>query len=1747
MDDELFTRPWRSKDDARVGLGLVEKIVTSECSNGLPLAQYLAQLRSVERSPCTTVWRAGSFAYRCRDCQVTDSSAICVECFKAGPHVKHDYIMYRSAAGGCCDCGDPVSLKEEGFCSLHAHREQAAEVLPERTLAVFQKLVSLLLARLVGMVSLLELGITTVSEGTELVLKWLQQICSVPALREVVCREMAGGSAEGSLEPQPGPLAPLSVLLKNFVIVPSVAEEETTLFLLMLYNHQFKKSFSRVLLRNYADWVLNNVHNEDAFKLLDSCLDRVMVQLINVESITLDLIKQERLLDCFLHVLRDLLKKAMDPDTNMINCNHDVIANRLYTRPLSDLRLIVSHHEVGLYILVQRSDLLHGYLALLETLQNMHPIHHLAFRDLDEDIGWMHAVAMETYMTSLMTQLLTGCDPSQESPGFAGASRRLLFPALHSAATVMHAMLARFYISDYLSSAPNSRLGFSGVCMSLHLPLHRAFGMVLAKLLHFATSAGVADQFEARACLQTLASQVESQRKLAEPPGVAGKHWAASQAGQLMEYPLRILFWMAEIRGRQWRNQGEDLARLERVYQSAYWNEQTMDMDVLVVQFSIATGGEDSDELLLQILERYKVADLLTKDGRPCSDPSSSDPQIRSATLARMLEVLRLILQLVRERRYIAMSEIELVRYEVIQWLCCKDMTYSTLSNFLPQALSSHARLEEVLRSVATYVVPKLQERGFYRLKPECWREFDVLFAHYTKGDLEEALSRAVDIGKLGSYWRLPPLEAAQPPFDTLCNILHSQVFHRFLYVALDQSLQLLESETNSTVGKSLGVVVSQLITTAALDDRQGPGNRRYRSCTPHEPSTFWPFLNFALNDIAVNIRRGAGGTSDGWSMLDLFRRIRQATNSNRLLDSVQYVFETTKALTVDIGKTEAPLATAEASTSSPDAESQRQLKKQRQAAILADFAARQKAFLSESRTASEAGPSGTEATFGAAQQDNAVRVGETVHQEPGPSGRVHERVHRECAFCLGDQEMNPSPMGWIAFIQMSNIPAKASQQLQRVETLEQAEEQATCERDGEGAERILCSVLAQEGTVDGTRGEDLYATGEHVGCCGHQMHMECFQRYVKALGDSRDSGRVYEGYGIINLARVEYLCPICRRLSNFLLPDVETEPPVVRTVESDAPSEQLPASNFPGLLAGLSQSADPALHQFWNAKFRQYENWCQLFVGQCRILRMDSQPDVPAPDLASPPFVWRELWSILAANVVHCEVETRGSSGAAPRGTSSDQVEGELLELWGGASAHWRALRALAKLAVLSTTFDEEPLMQREMGILDWQAALGAGPVCGGGLNPKGRNGDDATGPMGVPDNGQSDSLGERVAAASGVSSTANAAPEFGAQFRGRLGSEPSAKEASGPLDRKGKDAALSDGEAAVRAGANGPQKVDKQPLEERDVTGDPSPAAMDATSGAPDEGTEEEDASDESPLEQDPFWILVFLFQTHVGFPSHTGALAMVNVAYHAAAAQAFLAAAALRRSDADEPAPVDLALMAVVQAALVPFLRRAAILVHVVSGRLPPVSGPGALDGDLMSYQYWERYLGLPPVPSVLQAMGIAPPSKQVMPPTAPVVPRHLLLSGRAQLKLVDLPDVFQELLLAEMNRKCGRCGTVPREPALCLLCGTLVCCKSQCCHVEGRGECSRHAAECGMGIGIFLLLRSTQMLILRGDRACMAPSIYLDVHGEEDAFLKRGRPLRLSRLRYDEIERMWLTAGLDQNSQLLHSSHLGSESL
>ena len=94
--------------------------------------------------------------------------------------------------------------------------------------------------------------------------------------------------------------------------------------------------------------------------------------------------------------------------------------------------------------------------------------------------------------------------------------------------------------------------------------------------------------------------------------------------------------------------------------------------------------------------------------------------------------------------------------------------------------------------------------------------------------------------------------------------------------------------------------------------------------------------------------------------------------------------------------------------------------------------------------------------------------------------------------------------------------------------------------------------------------------------------------------------------------------------------------------------------------------------------------------------------------------------------------------------------------------------------------------------------------------------------------------------------------------------------------------------------------------------------------------------------------------------------------------------------------------------------------------------------------------------------------------------------------------------------------------------------MVCLKEDCCKTEVNGEGKfkkkpitvlssgthliflsllsavretvRHASDCGGGTGIFLAVNSSTIVVIRGRRACIWGSIYLDMFGEEDKELK-----------------------------------------
>lgn len=106
----------------------------------------------------------------------------------------------------------------------------------------------------------------------------------------------------------------------------------------------------------------------------------------------------------------------------------------------------------------------------------------------------------------------------------------------------------------------------------------------------------------------------------------------------------------------------------------------------------------------------------------------------------------------------------------------------------------------------------------------------------------------------------------------------------------------------------------------------------------------------------------------------------------------------------------------------------------------------------------------------------------------------------------------------------------------------------------------------------------------------------------------------------------------------------------------------------------------------------------------------------------------------------------------------------------------------------------------------------------------------------------------------------------------------------------------------------------------------------------------------------------------------------------------------------------------------------------------------------------------------------------------------------------LAVSDRSDVPPCPLQFYHRRACSRCQTVPKEPTVCLVCGALVCLRGLCCKVGVSNEAVAHSVDCGAGTSIYLAVNSSTIIVIRGRRACLWGSVYLDSYGEEDRDLK-----------------------------------------
>ena len=211
---------------------------------------------------------------------------------------------------------------------------------------------------------------------------------------------------------------------------------------------------------------------------------------------------------------------------------------------------------------------------------------------------------------------------------------------------------------------------------------------------------------------------------------------------------------------------------------------------------------------------------------------------------------------------------------------------------------------------------------------------------------------------------------------------------------------------------------------------------------------------------------------------------------------------------------------------------------------------------------------------------------------------------------------------------------------------------------------------------------------------------------------------------------------------------------------------------------------------------------------------------------------------------------------------------------------------------------------------------------------------------------------------------------------------------------------------------------------------------------------------------------------------------------------------------------------------------FLRCVQVLTHAL-GYSDQDASSGASFSDLSKYAH------LPTPVSLLDALWSDPHSKDIITSWVHAYANYKRTHFSIQLmsmhtpRLVALPRAFTEVISRGIRSFCPRGHTTPMRPALCLICNAIVCSNSTCCqaHISAGGRektvggCFAHASKCGDGIGVFLLMKQSALVVLHNTSGAYLDSPYVDAFGEADPNMRRGKPLWLNIKRYEKLQAIY----------------------
>lgn len=133
----------------------------------------------------------------------------------------------------------------------------------------------------------------------------------------------------------------------------------------------------------------------------------------------------------------------------------------------------------------------------------------------------------------------------------------------------------------------------------------------------------------------------------------------------------------------------------------------------------------------------------------------------------------------------------------------------------------------------------------------------------------------------------------------------------------------------------------------------------------------------------------------------------------------------------------------------------------------------------------------------------------------------------------------------------------------------------------------------------------------------------------------------------------------------------------------------------------------------------------------------------------------------------------------------------------------------------------------------------------------------------------------------------------------------------------------------------------------------------------------------------------------------------------------------------------------------------------------------------------------------------------------------------------IRLLHLPHRLDEFFnIRNYGTDHGQQMETLADPGVCLFCGTSVGMQTPAySEDDSKGQCYAHTLTCGREIGMFLLPKRSCILLMKGRQGSFIEGPYLDLHGEVDETMRRGRPQFLQNNRYEYFTRnCWQQHGI-----------------